>query len=149
MERYTLHASIARLEYERRRYLRAYFQTLNIPLGQGQPRILAQLHRSGPSSQKELSAVCGIDESTVSRSVDRLAEAGLVQRTPDPACRRSTRVSLTPQGAAAAAKVVVAFEHEDAVLRTALGGADEKTVIATLSAMADAMAAAPPYEESE
>ena len=147
MERYTLHASIARLEFERRRYLRGYFQTLNIPLGQGQPRILAQLLRGGPASQKELSAICGIDESTVSRSVDRLTEAGFVQRAPDPACRRALRVSLTPQGEQAAVKVTAAFRHEDAVLRGALGGMDETALIRTLAAMADAMAAAPEYNE--
>jgi DNA-binding MarR family transcriptional regulator len=37
-------------------------------------------------------------KSTITRLVDRLEEAGLVQRTPDPDDRRAQRVILTPHG---------------------------------------------------
>lgn len=116
MEPRDLRLAISRLESERRRYLRREFQQLAIPLGQGQPRILEQLLRSGPQSQRELGEICGIDSSTLSRSLDRLAAAGLVTRTQDPACRRCQKVALTPEGQEAARRVTALFAREDAFL---------------------------------
>ena len=116
MESYQLRYAVARLEFERRRWLRAYFQSLGIPLGQGQPRTLECLLRFGPQSQRQLADFCGIDGSTMSRSVDRLAAAGLVSRQEDPASRRSQQICLTAEGRAVAEKVSEAFANEDAVL---------------------------------
>lgn len=145
MER-ELYAAIARLEYERRRYLRSYFQTLGIPLGQGQPRILAYLLRTGASSQKGLSGACGVDESTLSRCIDRLADAGLVVRSVSPDCRRSTQVSLTEHGKIAAEKISAAFRHENNVMISALGGQDGEAVLAMFAALTDALQNAAPYD---
>lgn len=141
-----LYAAVARLEYERRRYLRGYFQTLGIPLGQGQPRILAYLLRAGVSSQKGLSDACGVDESTLSRCIDRLADAGLVVRAAAPDCRRATQVSLTEKGKDAAEKISAAFRHENDLLRAALGGRSEDEALTVLAALTDALRAAEPYE---
>ena len=141
----SLYDAVARLEYERRRYLRSYFQTLGIPLGQGQPRILAHLLRAGTSTQKGLSEACGIDESTLSRSIDRLTEAGLVIRAAAPGCRRSLEISLTQQGKQAAEKLSAAFRHEDHLLTNALGEQNREEMIMRLEAMAQALRTAPPY----
>ena len=46
----------------------------------------------------ELGAQRNLSPSGVSRSVDRLATAGLVQRTTNPVDRRSQIVGLTPEG---------------------------------------------------
>lgn len=48
----------------------------------------------------ELGAQRNLSPSGVSRSVDRLATSGLVQRTTNPADRRSQLVGLTPEGLA-------------------------------------------------
>ncbi len=48
----------------------------------------------------ELGVQRNLSPSGVSRSVDRLATAGLVQRTTNPADRRSQLVGLTPEGLA-------------------------------------------------
>lgn len=144
----SLYDAVARLEYERRRYLRSYFQTLGIPLGQGQPRILSYLLRAGTSTQKGLSEACGIDESTLSRSIDRLAEAGLVVRAAAPGCRRSLEISLTGQGKEAAEKLTAAFRHEDGILSAALGGHSREELLSLLEAMTQALHTAPPYQPS-
>lgn len=142
----SLYGAVARLEYERRRYLRSYFQSLGIPLGQGQPRILAYLLKEGPRSQKGLSEACGVDESTLSRCIDRLAEAGLVVRAAAPGCRRSSEISLTEKGTLAAEQLSAAFEHEDRVLSAALGGHSREEVLSLLEGMAGALRNAPPYD---
>ena len=116
MEHDLLRLAIARLELERRRWLREYFQSLGIPLGQGQPRILDCLLRKGPLSQRQLAQLCGIDDSTLSRSVDRLARAGLVRREADPTCRRSLLLHLTEAGREAAGRVSSAFARQEEVL---------------------------------
>lgn len=142
----SLYAAVARLEYERRRYMRSYFQSLGIPLGQGQPRILAYLFKEGPRTQKSLSEACGVDESTLSRCIDRLAEAGLVVRSAAPGCRRSSEISLTEKGTRASEKLSAAFEHEDRVLSAALGGYGREEVLSLLEGMAGALRNAPPYD---
>ena len=116
MEKRELRWAVIRLEYVRRRCLRGYFQTLGIPLGQGQPRVLERLLFQGAMSQRQLSDACGIDGSTLSRSLDRLEEEGLVRREPEPGSRRSVRVSLTDRGRGAAEKVAEAFEREDRLI---------------------------------
>ncbi len=113
MEYYCLRYAVARWELERRRWLRSYFQSLGIPLGQGQPRTLECLFRFGPQTQRQLAEFCGIDGSTMSRSLDRLTEAGLVCRREDPGSRRSIQVYLTDRGQEMAEKVAEAFAEED------------------------------------
>lgn len=64
---------------------------------------LAQCHALLELSFAELSlrglaAAVDLDTSTLSRTVDGLVKAGLVQRTEDPVDRRSVRLALTPAG---------------------------------------------------
>lgn len=145
----SLYAAVARLEYERRRYLRSYFQSLGIPLGQGQPRVLSYLLEVGSSSQKGLSEACGVDESTLSRSIDRLEEAGLVVRAAVPGRRRSLEITLTEQGKKAAEKLTTAFRHEDHLLTNALGDRSREEMLSLLDAMTQALRTAPPYQPAE
>jgi DNA-binding MarR family transcriptional regulator len=63
--------------------------------------VLANLRRAGGSyqlSQRQLMDALGLTSGTISVRIDRLAEAGLVERKPDPADRRSVLVTLTPAG---------------------------------------------------
>ena len=94
------------LEQERRLWLRSSLLALGIPVGQGQPRTMVCLLEQGPQSQVKLAEACALDVSTLSRGIDRLAEAGLVRRATAPDCRRSSRVSLTPEGVEMAKKVL-------------------------------------------
>jgi DNA-binding MarR family transcriptional regulator len=60
--------------------------------------VLSGLARLGPQPATRLADVIGLDRSGTSRYADRLVEAGLVARNPDPADRRALLLSLTPAG---------------------------------------------------
>lgn len=63
-------------------------------------RVLARLHRSGGGlRQIELAEALDVEPITLCRMIDRLEEAGLVERRRDAADRRAWRIHLT--GAAA------------------------------------------------
>ncbi len=53
---------------------------------------------AGPMRLSDLSAQLGLDLSTVSRQVRDLANAGLVERTPDPIDGRAMLLNLTTEG---------------------------------------------------
>lgn len=61
-------------------------------------RVLARLVDHGPQRATSIAACFGLDESTVSRQVDALVAAGLVERERDPADRRAYLLSPTPRG---------------------------------------------------
>jgi DNA-binding MarR family transcriptional regulator len=63
----------------------------------GQLNVVSLLGTRGPLTLTELSRELEIGHSTVSGIVDRLQAKGIVQRRPDPADRRYTRISLTEE----------------------------------------------------
>lgn len=58
-------------------------------------RLLAQLNRQPGSKQAPLAELLEVEPITLSRMVDRLQEAGLVERRPDPLDRRAWSLFLT------------------------------------------------------
>src|SRR4051794_40079262 len=65
------------------------------------PTLTAALHTvelHGPLTPSELAARERVQRPTATRVVARLAEEGLVARTPDPEDRRSALVAVTPRG---------------------------------------------------
>lgn len=65
--------------------------------------ILAALRRSGPPYElnpTELMRATLLSSGGTTKRLDRMAEAGLVERRPDPEDRRGTRVRLTARGRA-------------------------------------------------
>lgn len=70
-------------------------------LRQGEFDVLSALRRSGPPYTlipSELSATLMMSRAGMTNRLDRLESAGLVERTLDPADRRSFRITLTKQG---------------------------------------------------
>jgi MarR family transcriptional regulator, lower aerobic nicotinate degradation pathway regulator len=61
-------------------------------------RVLATLEEFGPASQAALSRRSGIHVSDLVATLNELAEAGLVERTPDPVDRRRNIITVTPAG---------------------------------------------------
>lgn len=61
-------------------------------------RLLVALDEAGPSSQADLARGTGVDRSDVVAVLGDLEQAGLVQRTVDPAHRRRNIVTLTGAG---------------------------------------------------
>ncbi|WP_245899173.1 MarR family winged helix-turn-helix transcriptional regulator [Nonomuraea indica] len=70
-------------------------------LRHGEFDVLAALRRSGPpytAIPSELSAALMMSRAGMTNRIDRLEAAGLVERSLDPADRRSFRVTLTAEG---------------------------------------------------
>ena len=61
-------------------------------------RLLATLIEFGPSSQAALGRHTGIDRSDIVATVNELAAAGYVERSPDPTDARRNIITLTPAG---------------------------------------------------
>jgi DNA-binding MarR family transcriptional regulator len=61
-------------------------------------RLLATLMEFGPSSQAALGRHTGIDRSDIVATVNELATAGYVERSPDPTDARRNIITLTPPG---------------------------------------------------
>jgi DNA-binding MarR family transcriptional regulator len=96
--------------------------------------VLATLRRSGPpyrQSPTDLFEEMMITSGAMTNRIDRLEEAGLVARLPDPDDRRGVLVELTPAGFALVERVVEAHvAHEAQVLRVLSG--EEQSVLAGL-----------------
>ncbi|WP_030244776.1 MarR family winged helix-turn-helix transcriptional regulator [Streptomyces sp. NRRL S-350] len=65
--------------------------------------VLSGLARTGPRSAADLGREIGLDRTTVTRRADRLEQAGLLRRHPDPADARATLLTLTDDGRAVVA----------------------------------------------
>jgi len=63
-----------------------------------QYNVLRMIDTMGPQAQAEVARRLMVTAPVVTRLASTLAEAGLVERTPDPADRRSVRLALTPTG---------------------------------------------------
>ncbi len=77
--------------------LRRAFDRRAVLLGvtRAQWRVLAKLRRTPGMRQVELADHLDMEAITLCRIVDRLAEAGLVERRPDPQDRRAWKLVLT------------------------------------------------------
>ncbi|WP_166844612.1 MarR family winged helix-turn-helix transcriptional regulator [Isoptericola sp. BMS4] len=64
----------------------------------GPTAVLSTLHRQGPTHLSLLADKMWLDISVTSRHVSHAVEQGWVERTQDPADRRSWTLSLTPAG---------------------------------------------------
>ena len=97
------------VELERKRLLQPFFLEIGLTVGQGQPRILKTLLEHGPMTQRELADLCRLDVTTMSRTLDRLSEAGLLKRTRKEQSRRANSIELTPLGREKALLVKAGF----------------------------------------
>jgi DNA-binding MarR family transcriptional regulator len=105
--------------------------------------VLATLRRAGHPYEltpTQLLQTAMLSSAGMTKRLDRLVDAGLVERRPDPADRRGVRVKLTPHGVRTVNRAVeahVAREHEllapltarereqlDALLRKLLAGVE-------------------------
>ncbi len=75
-------------------------------------RMLVILGTRGPLNLSELSENLGVTPATVTRTITRLAGAGLVNKRPNPTRRREVVIGLTAAGAALVARVTE-LRHEE------------------------------------
>ncbi len=97
-----------------------------------QIRLLGVLRDREPTIN-ELSALLGLDKSSVSGLVDRAQRRGVVVRRPSQSDRRSVRVSLTDDGRSLVEAVAVAVEADLQELLEPLAAAERRTLTTLLS----------------
>ena len=101
-------------------------------------RVLAHLKRSGDGARQiDLAESLDVEPITLCRMIDRLEEAGLVERRRDEADRRAWRIHLT----AAAAPMLVQLEAMgkafNADMLAGIPAGDRETVLRVLGKMRD------------
>jgi MarR family transcriptional regulator, transcriptional regulator for hemolysin len=69
----------------------------SLGLSRAQWRLLAHLQRCEGTNQSRLAELMEVEPITLARLVDRMEEAGLVERRRDPDDRRAHRLYLTPR----------------------------------------------------
>lgn len=109
---------------ETSREIRRDFDKRAAALGvnRAQWRVLAKLRRQDGLRQIELADALDVEPITIGRMIDRLAEAGLVERRADATDRRAWRIFLTPEAAPVVAKL---RRVADRMFADAFAGMDE------------------------
>lgn len=115
------------------RYLdRAMNETLaDFHLDRGEWRLLGALRRSGPPYRRSpgrLAEDIGLSSGAMTNRLDRLQEAGLVRRLPDPDDRRALQVELTEAGWQAWQDSVGVQAKKEALVASALNPEEKEAL---------------------
>jgi DNA-binding MarR family transcriptional regulator len=97
--------------------------------------VLSALRRQGPPYQLSPGALLRatlVTSGTMTNRIDRLADAGLVSRRPDPADKRGVLVALTDRGRAAADAALADLLASERELLTGLDAAQQRELAALL-----------------
>ena len=107
--------------------LRKAFDRRAVGMGvtRAQWKVLFRLERQPGMRQIELADMLDIEPITLSRIVDRLQEAGLVERVADPADRRAWRLHVTARAQPLIAKLRAVA---DEMISDAFAGIDPKDI---------------------
>ncbi len=103
-------------------------------LSWGEYVVLAALRRAGPPYQMSPTALYGaiiLSSGGMTKRLDRLEQAGLVERIPDPADRRGRLVALTDKGRELVDRAVIEHLDNEQRLLSALS-ADEREELSDL-----------------
>ena len=90
--------------------------------------LLASLSEFGPASQADLGRRTGIDPSDMVAVAGALAQAGLIERTPDPADRRRNVVRVTDAGLQRLRELQAVVDGVQADLLGPLSAAERETL---------------------
>jgi len=126
---------VDRISFIERKVKRAMEETLaERGLTHGEWSVLGVLKRSGAPYRRKpgvLARHAALSTGAMTNRLDRLEEAGLVRRLPDPGDRRSVQVELTPAGHQAWEDSVDAQAQKEALIVSALSP-QERTELNTL-----------------
>lgn len=116
------------------RMMRAHFNALVAPLGltQAQARVLVHLSRCEGASQRALADLLEVQPITLLRQIDRLAEAGLIERRPNPHDRRAQCLHLTERARPVLADL---WRHAEQLRTTVTEGLDGEEYDALIRAL--------------
>ena len=88
-------------EIERAVWMQTKSEALCCGVTMAQCHAILEIGAAGELNLKDLAARLGLDNSTLSRTVESLVQDGLVERTPSREDRRATVIKLTEKGRAA------------------------------------------------
>ncbi|BCJ52182.1 putative transcriptional regulator, MarR family protein [Actinoplanes sp. NBRC 14428] len=117
-------------------------QLLTLGLYPGQELILMRLYDRDDQIQTTLQQSIGLDHSTLSRSIRRMQDAGLVTRRPDDRDRRAMIVSLTPAGRALQPRLAQIWEQLEELTVSALGHSGQDSLVPALESLERSLTAA-------
>lgn len=100
-----------------------------------QMRALAVLSVHPGVTVNKLAVYAVMEQSTMSRTLDAMAEAGLVERRPRVADARVREVALTPAGAALFAEIWPVMQNAEARMLEGVAETERSALIATLGTM--------------
>lgn len=130
---FEVEAAVQRINWIFRRIRRRMDETLaEHDLSYEEWGLLGHLKRPGPpytSTPGKLAEMQGLSSGAMTNRLDRLEEAGLIRRRPDPNDRRSLHVELTEEGQ----KVWLDTVHAQAAKEAAIGAALNKRELAQLN----------------
>lgn len=120
--------------------LELYFERELADLGvtQAEAHILGRLGRAGSTSTNNLHRLFGHKRSTLTSVLDRLERRGYTRREIHPDDRRSFLITLTDDGARAAAVVTSAVERLEREIASGTSERDRKGFAAVMDALAAA-----------
>jgi len=101
----------------------------------GEYEVLAALMRSGPPHRMKPSELVGalvLSSGAMTNRIDRVEEAGLVERLPDPDDRRGTLVALTEKGRRVVDEAVLAHLANEERLLGALSAGERRQLAGLL-----------------
>ena len=93
-----LESEFGELSVRMRQVMAARADRLSPGMLPGAYKVFTTIVKHGPISPSALAETLVADKGQVSRTVRELEQAGLVERTADPADGRSTRLTATPEG---------------------------------------------------
>ncbi|MET9314338.1 MarR family transcriptional regulator [Kribbella sp. NPDC003505] len=94
--------------------------------------VLTALDDTPVRTQAALAEAIGADKSRIIGTLDELQQAGLIDRTPDPADRRVRLLAITPQGRRVRRAVRKEIQAQEEQVLTALTPADRKAFLRIL-----------------
>lgn len=94
--------------------------------------VLTALDDTPVRTQAALAEAIGADKSRIIGTLDELQQAGLIERTPDPADRRVRLLSITPQGRRVRRTVRKEIHAQEEQVLTTLAPPDRKTFLRIL-----------------
>lgn len=116
--------------YVTNRAARAFIRALDRRLlngSAGQMPVFLALVDGAAYTQTELARIASVEQPTMANTLARMERDGLIERTPDPADRRSSLVSLNKLGRKRAAEAMEAALAVNEVAFARLSAAERKT----------------------
>lgn len=137
MKKEQIRNELFKIEVLRQRLMQAAVYRIGLTVGRDSRSILKELLFEGSMTQKKLADACLLDVTTMSRTLDRMEQAGLLVRESNPDCRRSWLIALTDKGTDIAKKVQQIFEETDKIYCSNLSEKEAEQLFVLLQKVED------------